>query len=535
MTRPPLIWIKALVLLLLTIGLATLPAQAAIVKLNGVMQANRDVESFRISQNSQYVVYRANQDTYQSFELYSVPTTGGTPVKLNGSLLSGFSVGTIYSISRDSGRVVYAVSVQRNGGGLVSELYSAPIGGPGPGLKLVDASMDGIVPGQIISPDNHYVVFRFASYGSSTSELYSVPIDGSAAPTKLNKTLVTNGSVFTEYQISPDSNRVVYVADQDTDNVHEVYSVPINGPASAGVKVSGAIIAGNGILTMAPTVLISPDSQRVVYLSYQDSASVHDAYSAPLDSSTVPVRLSSVLPAGSSVYPSSVVISPDSSRVIFVSYTNPREVYSVPIAGPAGSGVKLNSTLTPPNSVQYAFISPQGDQVVYAVGASQTTVDLYTVSITGLASASVQLNVAQVDYLIKGSGARLVYSTPNPAPGAIYSVPYTGPASASTQLTTVSGTYFTFQPSPDGFRMAYTNAGELYSVPITGPYTDSVKISGPMVTSGNVQYYSGFLFSPNGFTVVYRADQDADEKIELYATMEGMLNLKKVYLPLIRR
>jgi Tol biopolymer transport system component len=75
---------------------------------------------------------------------------------------------------------------------------------------------------------------------------------------------------------------------------------------------------------------------------------------------------------------------------------------------------------------------------------------------------------------------------------------------------------------------------ELYSVAITGLYSDSVKISGTLVAGGNVQYYSGFQFSPDGSRVVYRADQDTDEVIELYVTDEGQINFK-VYLPLVQR
>ncbi len=46
--------------------------------------------------------------------------------------------------------------------------------------------------------------------------------------TKLNDPLVTGGDVFdlfpTDSLISPDSSRVVYLADQDTDEVFELYA-----------------------------------------------------------------------------------------------------------------------------------------------------------------------------------------------------------------------------------------------------------------------------------------------------------------------
>ena len=43
--------------------------------------------------------------------------------------------------------------------------------------------------------------------------------------------------------ISPDSSRVVYLADQERDTVIEVYSVPLVGPAEAGVKLNRDLVA----------------------------------------------------------------------------------------------------------------------------------------------------------------------------------------------------------------------------------------------------------------------------------------------------
>ena len=45
-----------------------------------------------------------------------------------------------------------------------------------------------------------------------------------AHPFKLNGPLVAGGSVYVLFQISPDSDRVVYNADQDTDNVFELFA-----------------------------------------------------------------------------------------------------------------------------------------------------------------------------------------------------------------------------------------------------------------------------------------------------------------------
>ena len=72
-------------------------------------------------------------------------------------------------------------------------------------------------------------------------ELYSVPIGGGTV-TKLNPALVNNGDVFGEFQISENGSTVVYVADQQTDEVVELYSVPIGERAAA--KLNPALVAG---------------------------------------------------------------------------------------------------------------------------------------------------------------------------------------------------------------------------------------------------------------------------------------------------
>ncbi len=133
------------------------------IKLSGVMPSFGDVDSFGISPDGRYAVYLADQDTDGVFELYSVRLGGGPPTRLNPLLPSGRGVYS-YRISPDSGRVVYLANQETAS---AFELFSVPIGGP------------------------------------------------AAAGVKLNGALVSGGNVSNNFQLSPDSNRVVYVADQE--------------------------------------------------------------------------------------------------------------------------------------------------------------------------------------------------------------------------------------------------------------------------------------------------------------------------------
>ncbi|MEM6282807.1 MAG: dockerin type I domain-containing protein, partial [Chloroflexota bacterium] len=59
------------------------------------------------------------------------------------------------------------------------------------------------------------------------TELYAVPIEGST-PTKLNDPIIGNNHI-SRFAVSTDNRTVVYVADQDTNGVDELYSVGIDG------------------------------------------------------------------------------------------------------------------------------------------------------------------------------------------------------------------------------------------------------------------------------------------------------------------
>ena len=58
-------------------------------QISGEMVLFGDVGAFRISPDASRVVYRADQATDEVSELYSVPLAGGTPVRLNATLVAG--------------------------------------------------------------------------------------------------------------------------------------------------------------------------------------------------------------------------------------------------------------------------------------------------------------------------------------------------------------------------------------------------------------------------------------------------------------
>ena len=130
----------------------------------------------------------------------------------------------------------------------------------------------GDVSSYQVSPDGSTVVYRADQDTDEVSELYSVPIGGGAV-TKLNGALVAGGDVASDFQVSPDGSTVVYRADQDTDDVYELYSVPIGGGATT--KLNSALVAGGDV---ASDFQVSSDGSTVVYHASQESAEVVELY-----------------------------------------------------------------------------------------------------------------------------------------------------------------------------------------------------------------------------------------------------------------
>jgi hypothetical protein len=102
-------------------------------------------------------------------------------------------------------------------------------------------------------------------------ELYSVPLGGGAV-TKLNGLLVASGDVFA-FRIGPGSQRVVYVADQDATGGDELYSVPLGG--GTVTKLNGPLAAGGDVIA---NFFISPNDGLVLYRADQDTNNVLELY-----------------------------------------------------------------------------------------------------------------------------------------------------------------------------------------------------------------------------------------------------------------
>lgn len=250
-------------------------------QLNANLAAGGDVLDFKISADSARVVYRADQDEDGVFELYSVAIGDGTPEQLNPALTAGGDVFD-FMISPDSQLVVYRADQDIDS---TIELYSVPILGG----MLKQLNKDPVVGGDVfasagaptfrISADSQRVIYRADQDVDGVFELYSVEIVGPNLPQQLNPELVTNGDVSSRgFQISADSQQVVYIADQVVDEVLELYSVPISGGPTT--TLSDTLFDSSG--EIADNFQISANSEHVIYLADNDFDEIFQLYRVPI-------------------------------------------------------------------------------------------------------------------------------------------------------------------------------------------------------------------------------------------------------------
>ena len=373
----------------------------------------------------------------------------------------------------------------------------------------------------------------------------------------------------------------VFKADRIVDGVVEVWASRLDG--TPPWRVTGPWPAG-GFLG---DVRVAPDGKHVAYLGEQDAAGDYGLFIAPIDGSSYvrvsvpgenpsfwgqvdpwspdgkwlgfmarpngPTELFVVRPDGSSRTQLSQVVdplgdvggfewSPDSSRVAFmgdVNVWNQREIYT---ATPDGTELdRVHPPLSHPNMDMDGWIwSPDGSRIA--------TRGDYT------ALSEDELFASFSD----GSGFTALIKPNQGVPGAVHKVAWTpdgtrlllvadaqtlfmselwivapdgsGWAKLSGALP-AAGDVNEFHIAPDGSRVAYradqtvNDREELYTVKLDG--TDNVAISGPFVSGGEVAVADSFAWSPDSRHVAYFADQQVDNRNEVFvAAPDGSGNVK---------
>ena len=239
-------------------------------RLSPLFASNASIQTV-IAPNGGSVVYRSFND------IYSVPITGGTPIQLRDSTTSSL----LYAVSPDSTRVLFRdssllYSVPTSGGAstqlsqtavdnarLVNSpeglraLYVNSLAGGG---DIFSVKLDGsdrvklnaaptgtfrIDPGPLTTPDGRFVIYGLDYPGASEIGWYAVPIEG-GTPVLVTHPLPNNFSIR-GVSLTPDGSKLVYMADQDTHLVRELYvsGIPL-AHVGLGDDVAGSVLGGVG-------------------------------------------------------------------------------------------------------------------------------------------------------------------------------------------------------------------------------------------------------------------------------------------------
>jgi Tol biopolymer transport system component len=432
------------------------------LKLNGALQPGGQVYELDVdfTPDGSHVLYTAEQDTDDVVDLYRVPITGGQAQKLNGAHDLNV-LPTDASLSPDGSMVTYSARefvgfqelyiasttgegamklVSHNGGFLEftenifspdgshvllisdldtpeqSELYTVPVTGGTP-VKLNVP----VVPGTLLrlsdvrfTADGSHVLYRTIADGESGRDLFVVPVTGGPS-VKLNGTLLPNGTVDTDFVISPDGNDVLYVTSQDVADQNDLYLAPISdGPS---VKLSGPVFPGGDVI--GDGYQFSPDGNFVVYSAEANHISTEELFIVPRTGGT-PIQLNGPIVANGDVSDDDLRFSPDGSRVFYRAdqeIDGVSEFYSVAPTG--GTPVKLNGTLAPGGDVlSGAKVTPDSARIIYRADQQvDGVIEVFIVPSAGGEALKVnhQLSVGQSieSMQLSPDGDRILYNVLN--------------------------------------------------------------------------------------------------------------------------
>jgi Tol biopolymer transport system component len=492
-----------------------------------------DVLEFRYSRGAERVVYRADEDQDESFELYAVRPSGrGGARRLTATPTGAHGVRPGFALSGSGERVLYQ-SLESSG----FVLRSAPIG-PGPALVALDESSDEFPLPLAITADGTRAVHRRLTNGIADAELRSVPLDGSAPAFTLHPALAA-GRTVAEFQLAPFGGRVVYRADASLDGVDELFSVPVDGSAPP-VRLHPPLAAGRRVTSFR----IAPDGRRVVFLADREVAGRFDLYSAPLDASFPARKLDPLLEDTRDV--SDFVIAPDGRSVVYranvVDASQP-DLFLVPIDGPGpyarstGSGAtrhdatRLLSVLPSPHRVEadYAF-SPDGSALLFRANGpfGSNRFDLFRVPADGSA-APVRLSEAQAGtrtvsaFAVARDSSRVAYLSDSAANDVfeLYSVSLAGGAVSRLDPLPAAADVSSFRIDPGSERVVYLvdrmtdGVPDLHEVPLDGS-EPARRLTGPLPSGGAVE----LDYQPlAGERTLFRADMLESDRVELFSTV----------------
>ena len=334
------------------------------------------------------------------------------------------------------------------------------------------------------------------------------------------------GSV-NNFALTPDGSRVIYIADQDTAGLIELYSVPVDGSASPVKLSSGLTYAGgaNGVALFQ----IGADSSTVFFLADAGAGGgSNNLYSVPVDGSSGPVQLNTAAQAPVTA----LGATPDGSGVIFfgtatTSGAGSAELYRA-TPGVASSAVQLSevSATNPFGAVVAADFSPDGSTVIFAADAGADSVfQWHAVAYGATGPGSDQLLSSAISFVTLGQitadSQTLVYAADENTTSRveIFSIGLDGSGKAKLNDSMVGNGVNRLVLSGDGLRVGYladqvtADVVELFGA-VVGAASSSVRLNAPL---SGTQEVDSLTLAPDNMTAIYESDETTAGTFQLRA------------------
>jgi hypothetical protein len=381
---------------------------------------------------------------------------GEEPVTLDGPVygFSFLSLGIDFTISADSRRVVYDARTEEDA---ENDLWSVEIDGSSAPVRLnAPLLADESINDYELTEDGQQVVFELGRPG--TDLLLRSAIDGTGGPAALDE---GDDIRFYLFPASSGSPRLLYFIDTDDNNQLEILTIYLSSnlpfPLWAGQLRSGTFIS---------SLRITPDGEQAVLRADIETDDVDELWSIRCDSANSFHRLNQGLVGGGDVV--DFELSTD-GRAVFMAdaqIDERFELWSAPIDDSAAP-VKLSGTLVSGGDIRN--LSVAGTWAVYLADATVDERDeLWSVPADGHEAPTRRSNTVPpgrdvTSFRLTPSGTRLVYRA-NLGPVDRYDLHWTTVfgLTAHVQLTnrnplapdpySVRG----YSVSPDSQRVAFT-------------------------------------------------------------------------------
>ena len=330
------------------------------------------------------------------FVLRTVQPNGNNNVIVNPvGVGAGVVIANSFTWAQDSSRIAYLSNQDDTN---KAELYTSAADS-----AIDNKKVNGVLPtsGNVTeygwAPDSSKIAYRADQSGAGIYELWtSTPTGGNN--TRVSDSYQGNGGKVREYSFAwaPDSSRIAYIAADSLTEIFQLYTVLPDGnnrlPVSATVTHPGSDVIG--------TLAWSPNSSRIAYVADLNSDDVFELFTSQPTVATASTRVSGTLQGGGVITgpfsDSPPAWSPDSTTIAYIAQQNTPGVNEVYVGKANGTGtVKVSGNLTVNNSVslgEYSEVwAPDGSRLMYmADQLDQNTQDLFTTIPTGSA------NIAQI-------------------------------------------------------------------------------------------------------------------------------------------